>query len=90
MKNINDTDISKEWMLGRCTSVGVNFLFAGSLGPCWPSWGPGLPSLTARYFSDKQSGIQGRHPPHTSPRGPRQTRANRLFSTMCKLSAENA
>lgn len=53
----NNTDISKEWMLGRCTNVGVNFLFAGSLGPCWPSRGSGLPSVTARYFSDKQSCI---------------------------------
>lgn len=37
-------DISKQWMLGRCASVGVNFLFADALGPKRPSWGSGLPS----------------------------------------------
>lgn len=64
-------DISKQWMLGRCASVGGNFLFADALGPKWPSWALVYP-LTARYFSDKQSRIQGQHPPHVSP----QTRAN--------------
>lgn len=86
MKNSNDTEISKELMLDRCTAVCINFLFAGSLCPCWPSWGSGLPSLAARYFSDKQNCVQGRQPPHMSPHRPRQTHANRFFSTMCKFS----
>lgn len=89
MKKHKDTDISKQWMLDRCASVGVNFLFAGSLGLYWPSWGSGLPSVTARYLSDKQSCIQGQCPPHTSPHRPRQTQANRLLSTMHKPSVEN-